>query len=95
MCWQSSAIHGEGGSASAKAREAVAPRDGWFPGPLPPPIHFYKVSPTRSGLAEIPHVCGHSRANLCTAVSRSEPEILSLGQFLSKPPDFADLVRFL
>jgi hypothetical protein len=28
-------------------------------------------------------------------VSRSEPEILSPGQFLSKPPDFADLVRFM
>jgi hypothetical protein len=37
---------------------------------------------------------GASRANLRTAVSPWVPEILSLGPFVSKPPHFADLVRF-
>jgi hypothetical protein len=36
---------------------------------------------------------GHSRQNLRTAVTRSEPESLSLGRLLSKAPDFADLVQ--
>jgi hypothetical protein len=42
----------------------------------------------------MPNVCGHSLANLRTAVSRSRTDILSLRPFLSEPQDFARLVRF-
>ena len=56
-------------------------------------LHHTKYSlPARQGI-KIPNKHGPSRAKLCTAARRLRPEILSLGPFVSKAPDFADLVR--
>jgi hypothetical protein len=51
-------------------------------------------SPLDFERAEIATNGGPSRENLRTAVSWSGPEILSLDPFVSKPPDYADLVWF-
>jgi hypothetical protein len=53
-----------------------------------------ELSPTAFEHAQKVNNGGYSRANLRTALTRSEPETLSLGPFLSKPSDFADSVRF-
>ena len=46
------------------------------------------------GALKTPITAGIRAQNLRTALTPSEPEILSLGPFVSKPPHFADLVRF-
>jgi acetyl-CoA C-acetyltransferase len=62
--------------------------------PLPPPVLPRATFSAGFCRAEIANNGGHSRGNLRTAVSPSGLEILSLGPFVSKPPHFADLVRF-
>jgi hypothetical protein len=52
------------------------------------------LSPPGFQRAQIANNGGLLRENLRTALTPSEAEILSLGPFLSKPSDFADLVRF-
>jgi hypothetical protein len=53
-----------------------------------------ELSPRHFGHAKIANNGGHSRTNLRTALTVSEPEILSPSPVLSKPSDSADLVRF-
>jgi hypothetical protein len=68
-------------------------RDGWIPVPLPPPL---LSGPTFSAAFR-----AHKNPQLRRAFARKAPDwetpseiqILSLGPFFSKAPDFADLVR--
>jgi hypothetical protein len=62
--------------------------------PLPPPIPCATAFSAGFWRGEIANNGGPSRTNLRTALSVSESEILSLGPFVSKPPHYADLVRF-
>ena len=52
-----------------------------------------KHSPLAFERAQKPNNGGPSCENLRTARQRLRPKILSLRPFVSKPPDFADLVR--
>ena len=54
-----------------------------------------KHSPLAFERAQKPNNGGPSRENLRTAMTPLRPEILSLRPFVSKAPDFADLVRNL
>ena len=54
-----------------------------------------EYSLTKFDVAKKPSIRGVSSTNLRTTRPRLRPEILSVSPFLSKPPDCADLVRFL
>jgi hypothetical protein len=57
--------------------------------------HFVRVqySPQAFVPVQIRNYRGPSHKDLRTAMRPSTPQILSLGPFVSKPPDSADLVR--
>jgi hypothetical protein len=69
-------------------------RDRWIPVPLPPPVLLRPTFSAGFQRTQNANNGGHSRVNLRTALSPSGAEILSLAPFVSKPPHFADLVRF-
>jgi hypothetical protein len=65
-----------------------------MPVPLAPPALLRPTFSARFQRTQNANNGRHSRVNLRTALNPSGPEILSLAPFVSKPPHFADLVRF-
>lgn len=65
----------------------------WIPVPLPPPVLPRQTFSGRLRACQMPGGRGPSHKNLRTAVLPLKPQNLSLGPFVSKAPDFADLVQ--